>query len=728
MQKLAQEKNDTLRSKFHFAFPVFIYLLCLGSLAYYYGGNPSPLHLQEISEMIPDRAVVDTNGKSQLESTVYFIRQSFHTIPQFQLFASYVSYIISMLLGILLLSAGLRQWGQFSRIYSWGGFLTWAIVIYLTNSHAPRDQIYLILIEQIQILGILTLAASTLFISAAIPRLLFQWGQTNTPQQSRKNWLFMGGFYLINLGLCYGSAYLGWDIPLAIPGIIFFFLAWIAYTYQASPLNQLLRWGIAILSLGTIALFIGTGNDAGINALQHWTLICFLLMLFLFPLFIYSNFRSAISQHLPVYKIVHKAPHLDIRVMFVGVFILGSAWVFAKNGTVWHQFQAAFYNERGDIAWIQQDKQGAEFAYQQAMIHSKLNKKSNVSLAAMAMMVNDVETAAYYLSTANVKHADPVHFVALAGIYQQANKPFEALFALQQAHQKFPKSIVVHTQLARQFEMLHVADSATHYYAMAWQLEPETSLVTGNYLYASQKQLQGIDLHDDAIQANQIVLALKKGEKFQGSHPSLAANPGPDLRTWAMIYNYNLWAKSQAAIMPAAWGKDLEISHAFPEINLLAAWQDYHHGRCIQALQKINLLISADSTSKTAGLQQILGFWKESLLLPQTSPQIRNWKEAKSLLDRHPFQIDVLQQAIPILNQSKKEKFAYDAALTALQWNENLPAYYLIYAMQAYQIGEISYGTEAVVTLKKISPSTYEANKSVLLAAAKQAEQRQKFN
>ena len=164
--------------------------------------------LQAVSEIIPDRAVVDSNGSSQLESTVYFIRQSYVVIPQFNDLIHYGAYLINMLLALILLLIGLKQWGQFSYRYLFGGFLSWAFVIYFTNSNANWEAISLILLEQLNTLGILILVLTTVFISAAIPRILFQLGHTDTPLQSKKNWLFFGGFYLANLILSYGNSYL----------------------------------------------------------------------------------------------------------------------------------------------------------------------------------------------------------------------------------------------------------------------------------------------------------------------------------------------------------------------------------------------------------------------------------------------------------------------------------------------------------------------------------------
>jgi len=123
----------------------------------------------------------------------------------------------------------------------------------------------------------------------------------------------------------------------------------------------------------------------------------------------------------------------------------------------------------------------------------------------------------------------------------------------------------------------------------------------------------------------------------------------------------------------------------------------------------------------------MLGFWKTSLLKPQAFQAIRTIDEAQKALRQMPFQVDVLQQALPILNKNKQEKAGYDAALAALQWNEGVPVYYLIFAMQAYQIGEITYGNEAVQELKKRNPTIYLANQAILAKALQEAIRRQNF-
>mgnify|MGYP000231651106 FL=1 len=711
-----------------FAFSAFIGTLCLTSTALWLFFSYSPIELHAISEIIPDRAIIDENGTTQLEGMIYFVRQSFLSGASNPLIWPMYLYSGLALVAIVLILIGLKKWAQIPRNYFVGGFIVWAGLVVGTNLHHSIREIGLIIIEQFNGLGILSLIASAILLSAAIPRLLFQLGDSNQYQQSRRNWLILFGFSLSNLILTYGKEFLGWDITFAIPGLIFSQIAWIAYSFQVDWMNSWLRWGINLLSLSTLLYFQISGNDPGINAFVHGSLICQSVMLFLFPLFIISNFKTPIQQHLPVYKIIHKAPHVDLRLMYLGVFILGSAWVYAKNASVIHQFQAAFYNERGDMESQAENRKSAEFAYQQAMLHSKLNAKSNLSLAALALQANDYETAAYYLATSLQKHASESAYLALANIYLNNDHAFEALFMLQKAQQQFPESLEILTSLAKQFESLKSIDSANYYYQKAYKLHPNNSISQGNMLYSAKMPIENNEDTDPAVAANNLAIALKSKKSVQIPAPETTQNPGLDLRQWAYVYNYQLYAKNQSPEYPISqWVKNPLTAAAFPEYNLIEAWQAYHHGKPLTALQKLDLLIKRDTTATGTGLKSMLDFWKTSLLKPQATQPLTTLQMAQNALRQYPFQVDVLQQALPLLNKNKQEKAGYDAALAALQWNEGVPVYYLIFAMQAYQIGEITYGNEAVQELKKRNPTIYLANQAILGKALQEAIRRQNF-
>ena len=728
MQKLAFEKTNDLMPKTPYAFSTFIGTLCLTSTALWLFYSNSPIELHAISEIMPDRAIIDDKGNTQLEGIIYFVRQSFLSGARNPLTWPLYLYAGFALSAMTLFLVGLKKWAQIPRNYFVGGFILWAGLVIGTNTHHSIREIGLIIIEQVNGLGILSLIATAILLSAAIPRLLFQLGDSNQYQQSRRNWLILFGFSLSNLILTYGKEFLGWDITFAIPGLIFIQISWVAYSFQADSMNPWLRWGMNLLSLSTLLYFQISGNDPGINAFVHGSLICQSVMLFLFPLFIISNFKTPIQQHLPVYKIIHKAPQVDLRLMYLGVFILGTAWVYAKNASVIHQFQAAFYNERGDMASQAENRKSAEFAYQQAMLHSKLNAKSNLSLAALALQANDHETAAYYLATSLQKHASESAYLALANIYLNNDHAFEALFTLQRAQQLFPQSLEILTSLAKQFESLNSLDSANYYYQKAYNLHPNNTISQGNILYSAKTLIENGDDSDPAVAANKVAIALKSKKSLQISAPETTQNPGLDLRQWAYIYNYQLYAKNKSPKYPInQWVKNPMTAAAFPEHNIMEAWQAYHHGSPLTALQKIDLLIKQDTTAAGTGLKSMLDFWKTSLLKPQPIQTLTTLQMAQSALRQYPFQVDVLQQALPLLNKNKQEKAGYDAALAALQWNEGVPVYYLIFAMQAYQIGEITYGNEAVQALKKRNLTTYLANQVILEKALQEAIRRQNF-
>ena len=712
-----------------FAFSAFIGALCLISTALWLFSSYSPIELHAISEIIPDRATIDENGNMKLQGLIYFIRQSFVAGPAIAHSWPNYLYLTATLISIITCLLGLKKWAQIPRTYFIGGFALWLGLILWTNQHQSFTEISFIIVDQISSLGIISLIASAVFISAAIPRLLFQIGHGVQLEQSKRNWLMFFGFSLVNLVLTYGKEIFSWDIDFAIPGLLFSQIAWVAYTFQEGQMNALLRWGINLFSLSTLIHFFLTSNDPGINAFIHWSLICQSVMLLLFPLFIINNFKTPISQNLPVYKIIHKAPYLDLRLIYLGVVILGSAWVYAKNASVIHQFQAAFYNQRGDMYMQANDRKSAEFAYQQAILHSKLNAKSNLSLAALALQANDQESAAYYLATSLQKHASARAYLALSNIYQTNDHAFEALFMLQKAQRQFPTSIEILTALAKQFETLKSLDSAAYYYQKAFETNPNNPISEGNILYSRQSPIDNYTKTDPAIAANSLAIALKSGKSIQVEAPELSESPGTDLRKWAYVYNFHMYAKTQAPQYPIIqWTKNPLTEAAFPEFRILQAWQEYYHGKPLQALQNIDLLIKNDTSTTASGLQNMLQFWKTSLLKPVSITPIQTVQEAQLALTKYPFQVEAFQQALPILNKNKQEKKGYDAALAALQWNEGIPVYYLIFAMQAYQIGEITYGNEAVQQLKKRSPSIYAANSLTLNQALSEAIRRQNFN
>ena len=723
------------KQQFNFNTWVFLVLNGLGiaCLAYYFFGGMPIFNTQIASELIPVQGVIDQNSLGQLSSTLFLIRQHYVFFPVELSTVPFLLFSIFSLIGITYLITSFKKSSNISWLFTLSGILLWLAIISIKNAEQPIETIYEVLFSQLIWLGIISLFLITILFSNTICLFLLQLGHSSTKKESQKKWLILFGFYAVNLIFSFGQLIYNFQTKTYIPSLVFWILSIFLGLFQKHKKQEenSLLIGLAFLSLSTTLLMLHTSNDPGIRALETWGLICQLIMLVLFPLFIIRNFTELIKLNLPIYKVVDKPQFLPTYILFIGVLILGSSFVFALNGGAYHQMTAAKYNADGELAQILQDPFLAEINYKQGLIHSKLNAKSNTSLARIAYQENKTEELAYYLSTSQVKFPNEKIAIALSNIYQNENHLFESLFALQSAHQKMPESIEIISQLAHTFEKLNQLDSSVYYHQKAFEYAPESALTMTNFLYTIAKHNKNTILpdtdqatQDPAILANLWAIGILRNQRVSSKSVAISFKPRADVRDLAMIYNSIPYFKEKQNSLPMhEIAKNTKILSLFPEIKLAEAIQDYFHGDPLSSLEKIALYIDVQPIDETQGLQSLLDFWHQASLIPTASPKISNNSEAKSAVKKYPFQINTLKNAIPFLN--KKE--AYDVSLAALRWNKEVPDFYPIYAFQALAIGEIEYAKEAMNSLKKINPELFKVNLKPFEIQLAAAIQRQKF-
>lgn len=687
-------------------YAIAVVFVAIGGL--WIAGGMATFTWVEVSEMIPLNKVVDTQAGQDLHTNVYFIRQNFQIqAASLSATAEMIGFVLALLgLGVALFSF-LPVWQTIL------GAALWLGIVAFTLSDASFPALSQIISGQLFSLSLVALAGLSVLSAAAIPSFLLGLSHGSHVSSSKKNRTILGLVWGINLLLTFSNQRFDVGIRTAIPAFTWVILAVGLYVYQNKDNKALL--GISLLGLSSLIPLLWHANTPGIQAIESWSLINQVVMGLLFPLFIYRNFGPLLTKNLPIHKVIHKAALLPLHLIQIGVLILSVGAVFAFNSGAYHQGMAAKENYAGDVSVFVGDTQMAEIHYKNATLHSRLNSKSNLSLAALAQQAGDTEAFAYYVAASQSINRDPALSVALANVFATENRPFDALFTLQKSDLANPR---IATQLALQYERLALPDSAVYFYDRAFFLEPENPLYKANKLYSDvvyRKQKPEFDPAEDlAIQAN----LLAAGVPTAPMNPAFI--PTADLRDLVYLYNGLVFWKGKAPMYDLT-GWQRTLGEMFPELELLKSWQSFYHAKPLVALNQLNLSIAADTT-QGSGMTGILAFWKYATAFPSKTPVISR-ANALAMLEKFPFQIPVLQQALPLVPAKK----GYEAALAALQWNEQNPAFYPIYALQALKMGEISYADEAREKLRKLNPALYQATQASYLAEKQGALEKTRF-
>ena len=684
------------------------FTLILTALGLWVQGGQELFTWVEVSEMMPFQKIVDTQAGQDLHTTVYFIRQNFQIqASTLEATPEIIGFVFAVLGIFILLFSVLAVWQALL------GATLWIGIISFTLSDASFSSLTQIISSQIFNLSLLALAGLSVLSAAAIPSFLLGLSQGRDRAISKKNRTLLGLVWGINLLLTFGNQRFDLGIRTAIPAFIWVLLAVGIYIYQNKDNKTLL--GLGLLAMSALIPLLWHQNKPGIEAIESWNLLNQVIMGLVFPLFIIRNFGPLLAQNLPIHKVLHKAALLPIHLIQIGVLILSVGAVFTFNSSAYHLGMAAKENYSGDVSGFLGDQQMAEIHFKNATLHARLNTKSNLSLAALAQQAGDTETFAYYIAASQSRQHDPALSVALANVFATENHPFDALFTLQKSNQSDPR---IATQLALQYERLASPDSAAYFYDKAFQLEPENPLLKANKIYSDvtyRKRKPEFEATEDlAIQAN----LLAAGIPTAPMNPSFV--PQADLRDLVYLYNGLLFWKEKAPMYDLTnWQKSL--ADLFPELELLKSWQIFYHKKPLQALNQLNVSIASDTTQGSA-LMGVLAFWKYATAFPVKTPQISSTNALK-ILEKYPFQLPVLQQSLPLI----PAKTGYDAVLAALQWNDQNPAYYPIYAMQALKMGEITYADEAMEKLRTLNFALYQALQPSYLAEKQRALQKTKF-
>lgn len=701
----------------------------------------SILSWTELSELIPIIAKVDSHSNIQLENQLFLIRQSY-SIGYLEINASIqIAHTLISFVGLIFVLIGFQHWSRIQTRQFILGIILWLGIVTYNNSHQSFNGWVLLIQQQLGYAGIISVFVWAILSSQAIPAFIIQASFQLEKKNNVHVWFVLGVFYLFNVVLALGNLLNYWESNLLLPSYFFWIFSSLLFLVQTMKFQdrtqQIILFGLFLLVNSTYLTMYLQHNDPGIKAVETWSMMCQIIMAIIFPAFIYTNFKELIPSHLAIFKVFHKAQKLPIYLIQFGSFLLATTWVFALNTAVFHQIMAGKSNQDGDNAYLLNEFTLAEIHYKNALMHSKLNTKSNLSLAHLAQQKNLEEEQAYYLTNTLVKNPQAETYVELSNLYAKNDHLFESLFNLKKGLTDLPDNPYLMNQLAINYEKLNQLDSANYFYQKAYELAPNDAITLGNYLYFESKYPKK--------QANQTLLNLPESTNlsiqnnaliYTSIHhstlpnPTISANfePRMDVRDWAMLYNTTSLLKAKAPKFNyVVWKKNPAILKIFPEVVFLEAWQNYYHQKPLVGLDQLSLIIAQDTSATTKGFQNILGYWKNKELKSVATLSNNSLQSAKTALEKHPFNLAILQKAIPILNKNGEQKLAYQYALSVLRYNEEIAEYYPIYAHQALEMSEIFYAKEAMESLKSLAPLLYQKEKNLFEIKLQDVLKKQRF-
>lgn len=673
------------------------------------------INLITASELIPSFAKVDHNQSLQLEMPIYFVRQQF--IPFLTNIPSSYSYFFVpiLLLACFFLLFEIKRWARISNRQFWLGIILWFSILTFKLLSIPASERLLSLGTWTLSIAFLGLATMAVLASQTIPYLILQFGKRSNFQKTKRTYLLLYSIFLLNIVINLiqqegGNSFK--PVQMLISLCIYWALFW--FTIANNPILQKYKLGFSgllLLCLASIWWFFFHLNDPAIRFAFEWSIRCLTIMAFLFPAFIYTNFKEIFNQNLDLHLVVFKAHRLKFYLYQIGVVILGLAWTFAKNASLFHILLAGYNNQVGDLESIAGQPQFAKISYQTAQANSRLNFKSNFELAKLG--ANDEEKAQYLNYTLS-KFEQPSTYLHLAFLYQNNDHAFQALFTLQEGFEKFPNSHELATSIAVQYEKLGQVKEAKSYYDLALKIAPGESSVLANSLYAQGLLAEGKGPipngfeSDLGVQGNRLALGLMQ-QKLMDEPFEKDFQMEQSVQHFAYLYNFELMNKSKSTHVDfEKLFKNESLLGTFPELKLLDVWQDYYEGKKLKALQKISFLKENYAGSEANPYEQLFIFWHQTLNEPTTD---FSKLDCLSALEQQPFSLEVQNHCFPILNSQRKEKIAYDYALAAIQFNPKRAELYPNYIFQALKMSETSYAQEAMETLKNLNSGLFEANK-----------------
>ncbi len=321
----------------------------------------------------------------------------------------------------------------------------------------------------------------------------------STPMKGLLNFVVISLLYLGNLLMVYFSqiGWVKWDFNFFNPFYLFILstILGIWANRRRSNLTEniisfhsagaILYIGLAINAVMTFSYTFATTNDPMQSVLNDMITYAFLCVGILFVVYIVINFWVPIKKGIDVYEYIFEPKIIGHHFIRVGGLVMMFMLVAKYSYKPYSEWKGGYHNFVADVYTVNNEPHLAKINYEKGNNFSPLNHKSNYTLASLELQnENYAESIRYFERLIFGNNMSEFAYVNLSEAYEEVGHPYKSTFTLQNGIKKFPKSGILHHNLAYNFQQHHkdVLDSMYIYYDKARTLLSDPVVAQANIL------------------------------------------------------------------------------------------------------------------------------------------------------------------------------------------------------------------------------------------------------
>lgn len=289
------------------------------------------------------------------------------------------------------------------------------------------------------------------------------------------HFLIISGVYLLNLILIFLNDlyYISWKLEFISPfalltissiiGIFMYSQKEETYDsiYKYRPTGAVLYVVLATFCFFTIAYHVYSANDPVVAVFKKFIYYSHLGYGVMFFVYILSSFINPLKSGFQVHKILYKPQSMPFfTYRFAGTIAVLALFLATNYETPLFATLSSYYNGIGDLHAVNNEDKIAEAYYIKGNLYGYDSHRSSYALASLSLKNSDERAAAHYFRKAIQKRSSEQAFINLSNSYVDTNKPFEAIFTLQEGLKKFPKSTRIKNNLGLLYFKVTEIDSA----------------------------------------------------------------------------------------------------------------------------------------------------------------------------------------------------------------------------------------------------------------------------